>query len=254
VAGDPRSTQALYDHGAPAWARLTPSSLSDFTARPFVLEMCQPYEGARALDLGCGEGYCARALRRAGAGEVLGIDLSPGMISAAVAEEQRAPLGIHYRQGDATQLGLLAGDYFDLVVAVFLFNYLTNDAMLACMRAVRRLLRPEGKFVFSVPHPAFPYMRAPAPPFYFDLGGEDYFAARDKRFAGKIWKREGGALEVQVVHKTLADYFSCLKDAGFEALPELRELGVTPQILELDPPFFGPLLGLPLHLALGVRR
>lgn len=254
MAGDSRATQALYDQTAPAWARLEPSSLSDFTARPFVLEMCQPYDGARVLDLGCGEGYCARALRRGGAGEVLGIDLSPGMIGAALAEEQRAPLGIHYRQGDAAELGLLAGSYFDLVVAVFLFNYLTNDAMTACTREVHRLLRPGGKFVFAVPHPAFPFMRAPAPPFYFDLGGEGYFAARDTRFAGKIWKRDGSALEVQVVHKTLQDYFSCLQRAGFAALPELRELGVTPQIMEVDPAFFGPLLGLPLHLAFAVTR
>jgi SAM-dependent methyltransferase len=254
MAGDTRSTQALYDQGAASWARRGPSSLSDFTARPAVLEMCQPYEGLRVLDLGCGEGYCARAMRRGGAGEVLGIDLSPGMIEAAQAEEQRAPLGIHYRQGDACELGLLAGSYFDLVVAVFLFNYLTNDAMLACMREVRRLLRPEGRFVFSVPHPTFPYLRAPEPPFYFDLGSESYFAARDKRFAGKIWKRDGSALEVQVVHKTLEDYFARLREAGFQALPELRELRVTPQILEVDPPFFGPLLGLPLHLALAIRR
>jgi SAM-dependent methyltransferase len=254
MAGDPRATQALYDHGAAAWARLAPSSLSDFTARPFVLEMCQPYQGARVLDLGCGEGYCARALRNGGADEVLGIDLSPGMIAAALAEEQRAPLGIHYRQGDAGELGLLAGAYFDLVVAVFLFNYLTNDAMTACTREVRRLLRPGGKFVFAVPHPAFPFMRAPAPPFYFDLGGAGYFAARDTRFAGKIWKRDGSALDVQVVHKTLQDYFACLKGAGFEALPELRELGVTPQIMEVEPAFFGPLLGLPLHVAIAVTR
>jgi SAM-dependent methyltransferase len=254
VASDGRSTQALYDATAPAWARLAPSSLSDFTARPFVLEMCRPHEGARVLDLGCGEGYCARQLRHAGAAEVLGIDLSPGMIAAALAEEQRAPLGIQYQEGDATGLAALTDGRFDLVVAVFLFNYLTSAATAACMREVHRVLRPGGKFVFSVPHPAFPYMRAPGPPFYFDLGGADYFAARDTRFGGKIWKRDGSALDVQVVHKTVADYFVCLARAGFTALPELRELGVTPAIMELDPQFFGPLLGLPLHMALAVTR
>jgi hypothetical protein len=122
------------------------------------------------------------------------------------------------------------------------------------MSQVRRVLRPGGKFVFSVPHPAFPYLRAPEPPFYFDLGGAPYFAARDARFAGKIWKRDGSALDVQLVHKTLEDYFKALAGAGFTALPELRELGVTPQILEIDPAFFGPLVGLPLHLALAVAR
>lgn len=251
---DPRATEALYDGTARAWTRNEPLSLSDFTARPFVLQMCGPSAGTRVLDLGCGEGYCARQLRRAGASEVLGIDLSAGMIAAAIGEEQRTPLGIHYRQGDATDLGDLESESFDLAVAVFLFNYLTRDAMRICMREVRRLLRPGGRFVFSVPHPAFPYMRAPGPPFYFELAGESYYAARDRRFAGKIWKRDGSALDVQVVHKTFEDYFTALRRAGFECLPELRELGVTPEIAEIDPTFFGPLLGFPLHVAMGLVR
>ena len=254
MTGDPRATEALYDSSAAAWTRTTPSSLSDFTARPAVLELCRPCEGVRALDLGCGEGYCARQLRRAGAKEVLGIDLSSGMIAGALAEEERSPLGIRYQQGDAADLTRLEAAAFDLVVAVFLFNYLTTDAMSACMREVVRVLRPGGKFVFAVPHPAFPYLRAPAPPFYFDLGGASYFGARNTRFPGKIWKLDGSALDVQVVHKTVEDYFCALKSAGFGALPEVRELGVTSQIMEVDPPFFAPLLGLPLHLALAIER
>jgi SAM-dependent methyltransferase len=216
--------------------------------------MCRPYSGARVLDLGCGEGYCARRLRRGGAAEVLGIDLSSSMIDAALAEEERSPLGIRYQKGDATQLAQLDSAHFDLVVAVFLFNYLTTETMTACMREVLRVLRPGGKFVFSVPHPAFPYVRAPAPPFYFDLGDASYFGARDTRFAGKIWKRDGSALDVQVVHKTLEDYFNGLREAGFASLPELRELGVTQQIADVDPSFFAPLLGLPLHVALALTR
>ena len=251
---DRQSPEALYDASAQAWARLEPSSLSDFTARPAVLSMCAPCAGARVLDLGCGEGYCARKLRRAGAVEVLGIDISAGMIAAAIGEEQRAPLGIHYRQGDATDLGDLETEAYDLAVAVFLFNYLPRDAMRICMREVRRLLRPGGRFVFSVPHPAFPFMRAPAPPFYFDLGGESYYTACDRRFPGKIWKRDGSALEVQVVHKTLEDYFHALRKAGFETLPEVRELGVTQELVQMDAAFFGPLLGVPLHLAISVSR
>ena len=249
-----RAIEALYEGAAEAWIRNEPSSLSDFTARPIVLEMCSPCAGARVLDLGCGEGYCSRQLRSSGAREVLGIDLSEGMIAAAIGEELRRPLGIHYRRGDATDLEDLESEAYDLVVAVFLFNYLTRDAMRICMREVRRLLRPGGRFVFSVSHPAFPFMRAPAPPCYFDLASETYSAACDHRFFGKVWKRDGASLDVQVVHKTLEDYFTALRRAGFECMPELRELGVTPEMVQLDREFFGPLLGFPLHLALGIVR
>jgi SAM-dependent methyltransferase len=254
MTADVRSTRDLYDTSAGAWTRNAPISLSDFTARPFVLNLCEPYHGLRVLDLGCGEGYCARKLKSGGAGEVLGIDLSSGMIEAAIKEEAERPLGIVYRQGDAQKLSELETGSFDLVVAVFLFNYLDCEAMTTCMREVSRVLKPGGRFVFSVPHPAFPYMRAPMPPFYFDLGGASYFAARNTRFPGKIWRRDGSALDVQVVHKTVEDYFSALGKAGFKQLPELRELTVTQTILEVDPAFFGPLLGLPLHMALAITR
>ena len=54
----------LYDATAAKWVRRAPTSLSDFTGRPRTLELCRPVEGRRVLDLGCGEGYCARRLMR----------------------------------------------------------------------------------------------------------------------------------------------------------------------------------------------
>jgi SAM-dependent methyltransferase len=256
MSADPRTARELYDHSSRAWARTEPSSVSDFTARPAVIEMCRPFAGKTVLDLGCGEGYCARILRRNGAERVLGIDVSAGMIDAAQREEAREPLGIQYRCGDAGQLAEIESGGTDLVVAVFLFNYLTSDAMAACMVEVARVLRPGGRFVFAVPHPALPWMRKPERPFFFDVPavGADYFATRNQRFAGKIWKRDGTALEVQLVHKTLEDYFQALDGAGFTRLPRVRELRVTPEISAVDPEFFAPLVGTPLHLALSIER
>jgi SAM-dependent methyltransferase len=254
MISEAQAPQALYDQHAASWTRDKPSSLSDYTARPVVFEMCGDVQGQHVLDLGCGEGYCARHLSRRGAQSILGIDVSSGMIAGAEAEEMRAPLGIRYRQGDATQLAELDDASFDLVIAVFLFNYLTTQQTTDCMQEIARVLRPRGRFVFSIPHPAFPFMRAPEPPFYFDLRGQTYVAARDTRFSGKIWKRDGSALEVQVVHKTFEDYFRALQRAGFRSLPEVRELTVTPEILRLDSAFFGPLADMPLHVAMSLER
>jgi SAM-dependent methyltransferase len=253
MSEDPRSARALYDANVRAWARTEPSSVSDFTARPAVLEMCRPYAGQRVLDLGCGEGYCARILQRGGAGDVLGIDVSGAMIEAAQHEEQREPLGIRYQCGDATDLAEIGDGTFDIVLAMFLFNYLTSHATATCMEEIARVLRPGGRLVFAVPHPALAFMREPAPPFYFELPSRDYFETRDRRFAGKIWKRDGVALEVQLVHKTLEDYFVALRAAGFSRLPTVRELRVTPEILAIDPDFFRPLVGAPLHLAVSTE-
>jgi ubiquinone/menaquinone biosynthesis C-methylase UbiE len=206
------------------------------------------------LDLGCGEGYCSRQLRHRGAAELFGIDLSDKMIDAALEQENEEPLGIHYSQGCATDLSRFADGELDLVMAVFLFNYLTVDQTRQCMREVARILRKGGRFIFSVPHPAFPYLRSPEPPFYFKLESNGYFSTRDARYAGRIWKRDGTFLDVQLVHKTFEDYFTALRDAGFQSMPVMQELRVRPEHLELDPAFFTPIADLPLHLAIQVSR
>jgi hypothetical protein len=59
---------------------------------------------------------------------------------------------------------------------------------------------------------------------------------------------------VQLIHKTLEDYFDALKNAGFNTMPTLKELRVTPEHIALDESFFSPLVDLPLHLAIQVWR
>lgn len=76
----------------------------------------------------------------------------------------------------------------------------------------------------------------------------------DGYFSGRIWRRNGTPLDLQLRHKTLEDYFQALQVAGFQCLPVVRELHVTPEILAVDPAFFGPALDVPLHLAMALTR
>lgn len=246
--------RSMYDRSAGAWSRKGPSLLSDFTARPRVLELCEPIRGSRALDLGCGEGYCTRELARRGAAPVTGIDLSDGMIEIAARKEAEELLGIRYQAGCATDLQCFEDGSLDLVLAVFLFNYLDTARMRSCMTGIARLLRPGGRFVFSVPHPAFPWFRSEGPPFHFEVGEAGYFSGRDRRFPGRIWKRDGTPVAVQLVHKTFEDYFEALRGAGFSSMPTVEELRVTEEMAAVDEPFFEPLLDLPLHVAFRVIR
>ena len=248
----PTDTRTLYDQTAANWSRHQPSSLSDYTARPQVMALCEPLAGKLVLDLGCGEGYCSRMLRQRGA-HVAGLDVSENMIELARQAERAQPLGIRYDTGDAVTADLEDAS-FDLVVAVFLFNYLGVEQMRKTMANVHRMLRPGGHFVFAVPHPLFAFMREAAAPFYFDVGAAGYFSARDSLFGGRIWKRDGSALDVQLVHKTLEDYFTGLRMAGFTAMPTVTELTVTREMVDMDEGFFGPLFDLPLHMAVKVAR
>lgn len=244
----------LYDRMTPDWERHSAILLSDFTARPFVLGLCEPIAGAAVLDAGCGEGYVARQLRQRGAARVEGIDISSGMIEAARTAEQANPLGISFSVGNAVDLSSFPDSSFDLAIAIFLFNYLTLADMLIAMGEIRRVLRPGGRFVFSVPHPALPFLRGKEPPFFFDRAGFGYFSGRDCEFHGRIWRRDNSDVPVRCVHKTLADYFSALAHIGFAAMLEVHELGVTDDHLKLDPDFFGPLVDQPLHVACRIIR
>lgn len=248
------STEILYDRASREWARKEPVLLSDYTARPFLMDWCEPIKELDVLDLGCGEGYFARNLKIRGARSIHGIDLSSQMIVQAREEESRERLGITYRTGDATDLHHLADELFDRVVAVFLFNYLDREQTLRAMQGVARVLRPGGRFVFAVPHPGLPFSREESPPFYFSPGGHGYFSGRDQLFEGEIYRRDGVAVPVRCVHKTLTDYFRCLRDAGFTAMPEVEELCVVQEMVTLDPAFFGPLVDQPLHLAFRVEK
>jgi len=76
------STQDLYDTHASRWSRDQPLLLSDFTARQRVLEEVGPVQGLVLWDLGCGDGYLARALLQAGARLVPGDDSSEPMVAS----------------------------------------------------------------------------------------------------------------------------------------------------------------------------
>jgi SAM-dependent methyltransferase len=104
------------------------------------------------IDLGCGEGSITRLLARRGA-RMTGVDLSPGMIAEAEAEERREPLGIAYRVDSFTRMMGMSPDSFDAAVSTM--------AMMDCpdftgaVHEVFRILKPGAPFCFSILHPCF---------------------------------------------------------------------------------------------------
>lgn len=144
----------------------------DFSALPFrqhlefpsVLALIEHTENTRILDLGCGSGVYSRRLAAHGAGQVLGLDESPGMIDYARRREHARPLGIDYVIGPLPTA--LAGS-FDLVVAVYVLPYATNyDDLVGLCRTAADALRPGGRLITLPIHPEF----HPDPDYYAPYG------------------------------------------------------------------------------------
>lgn len=102
------------------------------------------------LDLGCGTG--AHAVRLAQRGyEVVGVDLSAGMLDAAQRRADRAgPASVTFVRGDIRSVRL--DRQFDAVIGMFaVLGYQTSDEDVArALETVRRHLAPGGRFVFDV--------------------------------------------------------------------------------------------------------
>ena len=248
------NTKDIYNKNASLWSRLKPNSLSDFTGRPTVFELCGSVEGLKILDLGCGEGYGARLLIKKGASNVEGIDISSQMINLAMKYEENKKSKINYQVGNIKSLPF-EDNTFDIVLGIFVFNYLYIDETLVAMKEIYRVLKKQGRFIFVVPHPSFPQIKKEYNnPFFFDFKNKGYFSSRDLKFEGSISCRDGKKLPVQMVHKLTEDYFDCLSKSGFIYLPKLRELGVKEDHLELDREFFINVNDIPLHLAISVEK
>ncbi|MFD5430079.1 class I SAM-dependent methyltransferase [Streptomyces sp. NPDC127084] len=109
--------------------------------------------GAAALDVACGFGFNTRLLAGLGAFPVVGVDISPEMVRLAREHEAHQPLGLTYQVADAAVMPVFGA--FDLVTAVYLFNYASGrDVLQAMFERIRANLKPGGRLIALVPNPS----------------------------------------------------------------------------------------------------
>jgi SAM-dependent methyltransferase len=122
---------------------------------PAVERLIDVQPGERVLDVGCGNGVSTRRLAELGA-RITGFDYSAAFIALARGRKTPYDERIDYRVVDATDavqlLALGEGEYDAIVCNMVLMDMPVIEPLLRC---ARRLLKPEGRFVFSVQHPAF---------------------------------------------------------------------------------------------------
>ncbi|MFJ7243562.1 class I SAM-dependent methyltransferase [Kitasatospora sp. NPDC098652] len=124
---------------------------------PSVLGLVGDVRGRSVLDLACGTGFYSRELRRRGAADVLGVDISTEMVAAARSFEERDPLGVRYEVGDVAELRELERQ-FDVALAVQCLNYAEDRAALDRMcRNIHRSLLPGGELVVFAQKPDYAF-------------------------------------------------------------------------------------------------
>jgi ubiquinone/menaquinone biosynthesis C-methylase UbiE len=101
----------------------------------------------RALDLGCGDGTTAVPLARMGA-DVIGIDIARNLVAAGNQRAAQECLDrLKFKEGDACNLGGVAGDSFDLTLSVFGAMFAPKPFDVA--REMVRVTKPGGRIVMG---------------------------------------------------------------------------------------------------------
>lgn len=190
-------------------------------AIPAVMKLLQPRPGERILDVGAGQGVLAPYVARTGA-RYVGVDASPRL--AAMARKRHAKEGV-FLVGDARVLESvpeLEAGTFD--AAVFLLSLQDMDPLEPVLQSAARMLKPEGRLVLLLTHPAFRIPRQSG--WGFDEGRKLVYRRVDRYLTplpvpmkpfpgqeGRTWS----------FHRPVHAYVNALSDAGM-AVDRMEEV------------------------------
>ncbi len=152
------ATRDAWNQNAEVWDHVQGDGGNDhqrLLVNPASERLLEPRPGQLILEIACGNGVFARRLAQLGA-RVVATDFSGQLLARARARTEDYAERIEYRLADATseeQLLALGERRFDAAVCnMALMDIATLDPLFS---ALSRLLKPGGRFVFSVCHPCF---------------------------------------------------------------------------------------------------
>jgi SAM-dependent methyltransferase len=208
-----------YDSFAEAYARANENGLFNrWYARPAVLDLLGDVAGRRILDAGCGSGPLVADLKERGA-SVAGFDASPAMIRLA---RERLGDDADLKVADLTRPLPYDDEAFDDALAVLVLHYLKDWS--GPLTELRRVLRPGGRLVVVVNHPAIP------PVVYPEV---DYFATTANT---EEYDFDGVSATLTIWYRSLSAMSESFTAAGFR-ISAISEPPVSPDTPpELLPP------------------
>ncbi|MEM7715170.1 MAG: class I SAM-dependent methyltransferase [Cyanobacteria bacterium P01_A01_bin.68] len=182
-------TREAWNATAQVWDEKMGDEGNDFQkylVRPAIEKLLELKPGQRILDIGCGNGLTTRRLASLGA-NVLGIDFASEMINNARKRTKENQELIEYQVLDATNetaLLKLGENSFDAAVSAMALMDMAEIEPL--FKALTKIIRPDGCFIFAVMHPCFNSMHT-------SLGGE--FIENEKEFYTEYYIKVKGYLK-----------------------------------------------------------
>jgi len=162
---------------------------------PAILNAAAALAPDCVLDLGCGEGWLARALTEKTGAQVTGIDTSAALIKAAQAEDPKNDYRVLAYEDAAADPARLGGPY-DLVIANFA---LFDEDLTPVLRAIAQALTPQGRLLIQTLHPSL-----------LDPQQDGWRTEKWDRFAGEGWT------DMPLYLRTMEGWKAVLDKAGFE--------------------------------------
>lgn len=167
--------------------------------------------GAEILELGCGGGHCSIALALRGA-NVTGIDVSRAQLRHARDLAAEHDADVEFLQADVTDLGMLPAERFDVAFNAYVFQWVAD--LEACFEETHRVLRPGGRFVFSMPHPIY------------ELADPETHRVEESYFdtGRRVFENDDLEQDTVTYRHRVSDVYNALVDAGFR-VERMREPG-----------------------------
>lgn len=192
---------------APHYQRKYGKSLM-FYEKTIHLKLLGDLNARKLLDLGCGGGQTSVFFAKKGA-LVTGVDFSQKQIDFARELAKREKIKASFLQGKIEDLLMFEDDSYGLVNSSHTIHYVSN--LEKCFSEVFRVLKPGGKFVFSVSHPLN---------YITETENSRLLLKRSYFQKGKYeWNWEypetGVKYAMYLYMRRVSDYFTTLRKSGF---------------------------------------